>query len=125
MGERRCRGRRQGQEAVGCGGIALADQHAVIAARFVVEGEFQSVIDPLAGIEQVVAGQPVRPEQVAVTEFEPEAVLVRDLAVVAAGWAGIDPGVGLDYGGLVLAALRRWGPPGHPPLRNAPPAPQT
>src|SRR5262249_33939414 len=76
--------RAQRQEKVWLGAVALADQQPIAAAILIVKPELGSVIDPLARVENIVSGQAIATEQIGIVEIERKAVLVRDVATVAA-----------------------------------------
>ena len=70
-------------ERVGFGPVTLADQHVVAGAIARVGAHVQAIIDALTGIDEIVALQTVGAEQVGVTEFVTETILIGNRVPVA------------------------------------------
>src|SRR5262249_13042420 len=75
------------------------------AAFLFEEPELGSVIDPLAGIKDIVSRQAIAPKQVRIAEIERQAVLVGNVSSVAAGGSGKAADDRLDQFRHVLTAV--------------------
>src|SRR5208282_537493 len=70
--------------------IALAQQHAGVTAAVAVNAPFEAVVDPLAVVDLIEAGEPVRIEQIRLVELEVQAVFIGDETGVAAVGRGVE-----------------------------------
>jgi len=62
--------------------VALAQEHAAVAAAVAVDAPFEPVVDPLTVIHQVEPGETIRIEDIRLVELEIEAVFVGNQAVL-------------------------------------------